>query len=574
MHQFQCRTGRAYPIRLAAFCLFLLFFTGTPANASAAPADDTAAVQTAVETLLRAYQEETMLYEPRDLRFGTAAEPGLTAPDRTFLISKEEKSLEQLQENFIYLEKKAYFYAVMRQLQGIYRENLELSYDFSSLEVNEDVASVSLTETAGFRYTDSTRSSVYETNYSAWLVKVDGRWLVADVTDGSRFDKYYKAQGAAFDEEAALSEFAANLEREDCTVSCPYTPSETEGRILYNGANAAAYAYTYSRPAPDTPRSSFYNAQFVSYAGQGGDCMNFGSQCMWAGFGGDQTSSAIRKYAFPMDASGDDQWFGRAAGSSKINLSWISCQSFRLYLTGNKDGTGAGGSNAAADVGMYATILDAGPAGALDGVTAEELVGAVAHVEGSGGSYSHNIVLTAATGTKRSEIWFCGHTKDITHVKLGDYYIWDVKVFIPRYLRTGGASVEQVETDRLQPVEAGGAGLLTARTRDVQRQITITVTRPDGIAERAAASYNTESCEAEYVFTEPGLYQVVCGAKASEEASWVLTTYYVRCCEAQEDPEIWPVEEPWETEASSEMAPEEAIDITSEMPDWLKPGED
>ena len=574
MHDLKCRAQKALALFfcLAVFCSFL---TPVLPPAVAAASEETA-VEAAVEMVLRNYQEEAMLYETRDLYAGTVAEPGLLfdQPDRTFPIAKEEKTLDQLRENFIYLEKKARFYAVMRQIQGIYRENLQLFYEFSSLEIEDDVAVASVTETASFRYTDSTLPSIYNTNYTVRLVKLDGRWLAADVTDGSRFDKYYKSQGAAFDEGAALSTFAANLEREDCVVSFPYTPSDAGGRILYNGANAAAYAYTYSSLAPGTPRAAFYNAQFTSYAGQGGDCMNFGSQCMWAGFGGSQTSAAISRHAFPMDISGDSQWFGRAAGGGKINYGWISCQSFRQYLTGNKEGTGSGGSNASSDMGMYATILDAGPAGALDGVTAEELVGAIAQVEGSGGSYSHTIVLTAADGTRRNQVYFCGHTKDITHVKLGDYYIWDIKVFIPRYLRTGGADVSQVETDRLLPVEAGTTGVLNARTSGVQEQITITVTPPNGAAERAGAARNATSCEAEYTFSEPGLYQVVCGAKASENANWVLTTYYVRCHAPLDNPGIESTPDAWEMWELSEITPEEEEVISDEMPDWLRPSED
>lgn len=560
---------------LAVFCPLLLTPPAGASEAGAEPGTETESgtedttIQNLVETFLRNYQEQAMLYEDRDLRSGTVADPALLLPDRAetqvYHIGRKDVTLAQLRENFVYLEKKAAFYAAMRQMQGIYRDNLQLVYTMSDMEVPAlNVGSVSVKETAQFRYTDSDRLSVNETFYTVYLVYRGDQWLIADVTDGSRFDTIYKSQGAAFDEETALAEFAANLERDGCTLSFPYTPSEAEGRILYNGANAAAYAYTYARPDAGAPRSAFYNSQFYSYAGEGGDCQNFASQCMWAGFGGSQTDAAVKEHSLPMDVSGDSQWFGRAASGGKINYSWISCQSFRKYLTGSADGTGRGSSNAAADTGMYATILDVDAASGFSGVTAEELVGAAAHVEGVGGAYAHAIVLTAATGTRRSEIWFCGHTKEASHIKLGDYYIWPMKVYIPRYLRTGDAA-GRVETDLLQPVAAGGAGLLTARAGETQYQITITVTPPGGAAEQAASVNWAESCQAEYVFSVPGLYQVVSAAKASEKAGWVTNTWYVRC---YEPPVLEEAEEAGETEDQPEESAEtEETTETAEIPE-------
>ena len=189
------------------------------------------------------------------------------------------------------------------------------------------------------------------------------QWLVADITDGSRFDGLYK-NDPSFDAGAALTELALELQTENCRLSTPWDPAgasgEQYGWIPYNGANAAAYAYTYSRQNAETARENYYNPQFKSYAGQGGDCMNFVSQCMWAGFGGSQAQDAISASASPMDTEGDSIWYSRGVNSDEEPvLSWVSCQSFRKYLTGELDGSGTAGSDAAADMGMYAAIIDA-----------------------------------------------------------------------------------------------------------------------------------------------------------------------------------------------------------------------
>lgn len=562
MHDVMRRTGRALA-HLALFCLLTLALLGTAASASG-QAGEEKAIRSAIGSYLRSYQEKAMLDQDRDLRSGTVADPGLHlgAADQSFVLANgKSAALSELRENIIFAEKKAVFYAGMRQLQGISREGLRLRYALEELEMKANACRASVRETAEFRYTDSDRPSVYETYYTVDLLKLEGRWLVADVTDGTRFDKLYKKYGASFNERANLSQFAKQLAQENCTVHFPDPGSGGGNRIPYSGKNAAAYAYTYSRRHMDETRADVYNAQFMGYAGEGGDCQNFASQCMWAGFGGSQTSAAIRGRSLPMDTAGTNQWFGRAAGGGALNYSWLSCQTFRQYLTGSRDGVGQGGSNAAGDAGMYATVLDVGTGSALTGVAPQELVGATAHVEGSGGSYSHAIVLTAATGNSRSQIWFCGHTKDITHVKLGDYYIWPMLVYIPRYLRTGASQADPIQTDRLQPVEAGSTGLLYARRNAVQYRMSITVTPPGGTASQVAGAEHNDNCWTDYLFSAPGLYRVDCRAQASEKSQETAVTYYVRCYAP-------------ETDGEDAGLPSGSGAEDPEMPGWLRQPED
>lgn len=559
MHFFTRRTGRGLA-RLAVFCLVLLGLSGAGASASSQGEEDRA-IRSAIESYLRAYEDRAMLYQERDLLSGTVADPSLSLPqgsgEAVFRFGKKEVKLDKLRENMLYLAKKADFYAGMRQMQNIYRENLRLTFALEELERWENACSASVRETAEFQYTDSDRPSVYETGFSVRLVKLGERWLVADVSNGSQFDKTYKS--AAFDPEAALAEFAACLEREDCAIAFTGGASGGGQQIAYSGQDAAAYAYTYSRRSGNADRNDFYNPRFFSYAGEGGDCQNFVSQCIWAGFGGSEDSSSIHSRALPMDASGSSQWFGRPSSGGKYSNSWLSCQSFRQYLTGTRDASGRGGSNAAGDAGMYAAVLSVGRGGAVSAVTPEELVGAAAHVEGSGGLYAHAILFTAATGTSRSQIWFCGHTRDVTHVKLGDCYIGPIKVYIPRYIRTGGQA-QPLRAERAQPVKAGETGVLAARAGSVQSRMRITVTAPDGAAEQIVFLEHADNCWGEYLFPRPGLYRVDCRAEGAGGTS--TATYYVRCYEPESDG------------PGAADAPPEDGGGGSEIPGWLLPPED
>ena len=568
------RTGRVLA-RLAVFFILTLALLGTGASASSAGADE-AAIRSAALSFLRNYQEASLLYEARDLRANTVADPYLVLPEGTenavFRVAKKDLTLAQLRENIAYLEKKAAYYAGMRQLQGIYRENLQLHYTLEELETEDNTCRASVTSTAEFRYTDSEQPSVYETGFTVRLVRLGRRWLVADLTDGSQFDKTYKNSGT-LDVDAALEAFARQLETENCTLTFTGQTPGAGNWIEYSGADAAAYAYTYSRRTAGEERKDFYNTQFFGYAGEGGDCQNFASQCMWAGFGGSQDSGSIAYHSLPMDNAGSNQWFGRPASGGKFNYAWISCQSFRQYLTGSRDASGSGGSNAAGDAGMYASVLNVGEGSPLSAVTAEELVGAAAHVNGSGGQYSHAIIFTAATGTSRSEIWYCGHTRDVTNVKLGDVYTGPIKVYIPRYLRTGGTA-SPLRAARLQPVAAGETGNLTAWADGIQRQMSITVTPPGGKAEQAAFAENADVCQTEYLFDLPGLYRVDCRARAAENAAEAVMTYYVRCY-VPEEPASDAVDRPAEDEPPEEPVRPETEEVPDdapsedEIPGWL-----
>lgn len=528
--------------RLVGLVLLALLLLCSVSYASE-DAGEEARAKAAIETFLRSYAEEALLYTDTDQRVCTISDPALALSgedaSQLLTLSGGEADLAQMRDNIALIEKKAAFYAAARQMQNIFREDLRLTYTYRELELGENTGHASVTENAGFRYTDSDRCSVYETIYNVDMVKLAGQWLVASATDGSQFDADHPT-AADFDVQAALEELHAALEAEVCTVIYPLSWAEKAGKagsgqIPYHGEHAAAYAYTYARQYAGQPREAFYSPQFESYAGRGGDCMNFASQCMWAGFGGSQTAAAIDSHDVPMDTAGETVWFGRgpAAGSKvKNTLSWISCSSFRKYLTGTADGLGMTGSNASAEPGMYATILHVSAGSPLSGVTAAELVGAVAHVEGVGGAHAHAIVLTAATGTRRSEIWFCSHTKDMTHIKLGDYYLGPIKVYIPRYLRTSGPSGSAIHPDRIPPVLVSDSAALGFRCGEAQYSMTVTVTAPGKTEGVSSSVSQTDSCAMELQFETPGLYRVDCSAQPTETAAVNKRTFYVRCLES------------------------------------------
>ena len=104
--------------------------------------------------------------------------------------------------------------------------------------------------------------------------------------------------------------------------------TKNEEILLYDAANAANYALTYS--GSDT---SFYNENFNSYADVGGDCMNFASQSIWAGLGMDNSPHKIsngKLFKNLKDSITPDGWY-------KDSLAWVGVTPFQQFVQKQKD---------------------------------------------------------------------------------------------------------------------------------------------------------------------------------------------------------------------------------------------
>lgn len=517
-------------VLVMALCLFNIPANATDSNSEISD------IQASVESFLRNYTEETMLYEDNDLTSHTVADaviPMTAAVEaQSFQLSTGPATLVEMQDNISFVERKAEYYKGFRQLGNIYRTGLNLAYTFESVEVNGDTATATVSELATFTYTDCTEQSIMETIYTVDLVNISGEWLVADITDNDWFDAEYKGLGY-FDVASALADIEAEMNSEEaCSVTEPQedamsTMTTANYRRTYSGENAAAYAYTYTRQATTESRDQFYNQDFRSFANDGGDCMNFASQSMWSGFYGSQQSRAvIDSHILPMDSDGTYKWYGTSKDSTDKTASWTSCENFRNYLTGNTDGTGTSGSNAADDIGMKATIIDVPSNAAISGTTKDKLIGAIAHVKGSGGPYAHAIILTDATALTRDKIWYCAHTTDSKYIKLGDSYGGAIKVFIPQYIRCSTPQTNIIKTNMLRPISIGTTKSVSFSTDKIQNKMTIIITSPSGTSSQQSST-SSSTCSISYKFNTAGLYKVDCYAKTTSTSTAAQTTFYI-----------------------------------------------
>ena len=95
--------------------------------------------------------------------------------------------------------------------------------------------------------------------------------------------------------------------------------------ITYDRTTAVNYATTYY---------SSYNSSFGSFSG---DCQNFASQCVWAGYGGTNVpalaSSATSPMVYYYNSSNARDWFhAKGVNSVSTTLSWTSASNFMAYI--------------------------------------------------------------------------------------------------------------------------------------------------------------------------------------------------------------------------------------------------
>jgi hypothetical protein len=355
------------------------------------------------------------------------------------------------------------------------------------------------------------------------LIRVGGRWLVADVTDGNWYDGQHKQDRTlnAREELARLKLTVAQNPASGVSGQSPeITPrTDTYGRIPYSAENAIAYAQTYVRNS-NSPLTPFYNQSLWSWPEF--DCMNFASQCIWAGFSGNQMRAAIDAHDIPMDKGGAAVWYScsrsKADGARYSTASWRSCSSFRAYIAR---------SNAATDVGMKAKVVNVGDGLPFSGVTETELRGAIAHVDGAAGPLGHAIVITAADGLARNQVYFSSHTRDSENALLWDYYpAGPIRIFVPEYFRTKASIDNALRVTMMRPVGQNSTQVVSCSTNANQHKFTIQITAPSGTT-TGSSVYNATSCSHSYQFSEAGTYRVTCYSKTTQSRAAQSVTFYV-----------------------------------------------
>lgn len=518
-------------------------------------------INSKAEEFLFASAENMWLYKSNDLSAGTIEEVFKTTTRSSDNLSSFGLKAEELNayiEDISFAQEKAKYFKEMRLEQNIQRNDFRVDYSFASPEIDGAYATVFAVEYISFHYTNfpDVLSEVIN-YYTVELMMLNNEWVVTGVTaENDEFDEAFKGTGfvaeradaffaarkAELDQEATIDTlmdqygFIEENQTEDYGV--PAVAAANPVWYTYNANNATAYAYTYVSQmfgktswdkistADKNIGKTFYNANFKEFASLGGDCQNFVSQCIWAGFNGSNAVNQIYdantgKYSPIMDSSGNYLWRGTVPGSSANSASWTSCYGkdpttigFRKYIAGEYD---------SGDPDMIVTKGELSSSQNFSGIYTN-LKGALLHVSGGG----HAIIVTDVKGPSRDDVLFCGHTSDRKALSIGDMHGKDsIYYFIPEKIRVQNPPEVKITAALSRPVAVGTAITARGNTDITCASLQITVKSPSGSSYSGSAT-NARTVSRAVTLNEEGLYTITVTAKKTTTSSPVSYVYTIR----------------------------------------------
>lgn len=548
---------------LLAVIMMTQFCFGFTITASADTEETKSVVEELANDYIKMYIENTFLYTEHDLSESTIKGVMLDdakVSDATIAQTGSAKYATATGD-ISFVEDVADYYTYIRASQNIQRYNFEYAIHVTDTIVNEDHATVQLFTEVSFQYTPEDEMSYIGDYYTVELLRMDNNWYIANMTsDGmeaeglskqtfdycdavAQFDSYYANLDFELDSEADSEQLevidASNGSVEPQTIDGLNTVLDYSR--TYNRTNAIAYANTYSSAnytAPSGNDPKYLNGLFAYYE-ERGNCQNFVSQAVWAGFGGSNTASGVNIDVFPMDNTGTHRWYGTKNDGP---LNWAYVDHFADYVSDS--------NNDNDDIGMKGNIYNINPGNDFSSVITNRtsLLGAVLHVNYDAGEYGHAILLTDASGLSFDKVKYCGNSPMCRQVLLSDSgytYNARLRLIIPTTMRriqrcekpeTGKHNFPTTTADgtpctckkcgfcrltvtpnMMRPMKAGTATVSGSANFPCFR-MAIGITSPSGRTTWKEFS-NTRNASTTYNFSEKGLYTIkLCGRDVSTSA--------------------------------------------------------
>lgn len=497
-----------------AFSILCTLFT--PVFASSSENITTELIDPEIEAVsiefLDIYLRSVFLYEDNDYEDFTISSLSETLLSSEITYESVEVSIDSFLDNISFIDSKVEYWQHVRTSYEIYRKDFNVEYNITDYSISGNIANVTISAAISYQYIDCDSPTFEELIFQIDLLKIDNQWLVCDVTElYSWLDNVYK-DDATFDVDVLISEFdlafeEMNRAEQSVTVYEQSQPDLTvspasSNVIYYNSTNATAYAYTYTTSVDSNTASAFHNKNFYDWSAYG-DCINFVSQCFWAGLGGNNCSNSINNSDIPMDTQGSYTWY--STSSSNSSSSWRGNSAFEEYANNS--------NNATSEVGLHTNYYYISTNSSFSSITnySTVLLGALLQVvDSQGDNFGHAIIVTDVEGSSRSDVYYCAHTNMAKHKRLtdGGYDSCPIKVFKPTFFYTGSTSTSpRVSVTMYRPVSTGTQLTLTASTDSTCYKITTTVYSPGQTASSSSAS-NTASNSMSYTFSETGLYTI------------------------------------------------------------------
>ena len=477
----------------------MIFSTSLLAFAS----DQTQAVSDAALAYLEKNTYARYFYEPQDMREYTiesvpqAEQTALAAALSGYAQFREEQeivpyetaavddgALDSFVSNLKLFEDEVAYYAHLNELEQTTYVYFTPSYRVVDCVVDGAYATVNVYETIDFQYADLDEPSAMTTHYYVSLVQFEGEWLIAAVESDSLFHQMYRNTGFDLAAELAQVDLAHDraVEVEAQQPAEPQIEQQTEQTVdphvvqitrSYIAQNAVNYAFTYSTATDSGSVPSYRNEKFYYTSAA---CQLFASQCVWAGFGGSNTQTDINNRK-GMDTTGDYQWWSTktqynnplyndtGSASDQSWNSWILVSQFKKYIDYVKSHSTETGI--VADTNMVAYNSD--DMVGSSGLTKNDLIGAVLHVKGLDNDgvekeLSHAIIVTNATGTTRSTVYYTSYNNCAKNVKVSLGFPSGgtkngIYVMVPRSLRgANGFTANYLYGDLQNALKMGTSG--------------------------------------------------------------------------------------------------------------------
>lgn len=439
----------------------------------------------------------------------------------------------KMKENIQFLKDKSAYFSEIRQYNGIARKDFDVEYVVTDAKIQGNIAILEVLENLSFQYIGTPEPSFCQEEHTVFLVKVDDEWYVANVeTKYDWFSNEYKnsnydiATIIANEKQNVQAQLASSFDMSASNDSISEIDSEFEIMAnaaymrTYNKENAWKYAYTYATSSGSSTPSTYYNSSvFSDFTSSGGDCMNFASQAIYAGFSGSNNSTHVNNGEVPQDKVGLDasntdaaktKWYAKPASTY---WAWTSCSFFRNYVTYS-----TGDSNTR----LYAIQKSISATSDFSEVGTSNLIGSIIHVNGAS-SLGHAIIVNNAVGTDRNQIYYTAHSANAKNCILADKYSGEMVSIRPVYFYdvtacTGtytshsfsgnnaqctrcGYVRTYITPTLLAPVQKNTQVTLTAKTNHTVSSISMSVKDPNGNTTNFTAEPNTTSISRTYTPT-------------------------------------------------------------------------
>lgn len=567
--------------------LFLFMVPQVAANdVSGASSEEQLAIE-AAERYLLDWAYNSYMYTDKDLTAGTVIDAGVETDELMCAAAKitrqdtiehfvsddtarKEHSVNaavaEMKANMQFMKDKAMYFSEIRQYNGLQRTDFSVDYEVKSANVQGNVAVVNVVENINFQYVGVEDPSFCQEEHTVSLIKVGNEWIIANVeTEYDWFDAKYKRSsfevGDIIEEEKgnirmqAINSANASLSVEETNEDdAELIAAANSGAISirpYNNENAWKYAYTYITSKTTADASSYYNTTvFGNFTSQGGDCMNFASQSIYAGFSGSNDLATIRAGKSPQDTVGLDydpnnpitartKWYARPTDYR----AWISCSAFRNYLDYSASDS---------ETRLCAVKKEIEATSDFSAVGKNNLPGSIIHVTGST-SLGHAIIVNNATGTARNQIFYTAHTSNAKNINLTENYSGKMISIRPTNFYTVtpcsngrhgfvsgnskcmycGFIQTYITPTLLAPMAKNTRVTLSARVNHTVASLSMTVTNPNGVVATYGAVNNTNVISKVYIPTvaeHPNdLYTVKVTAVSADgvttESTWTFRAY-------------------------------------------------